>query len=115
MELIILLALGVLFTGVSMSVAALSVGKVHIEGWGESVRQKRGGVKNIIDVPMIEIMAKLLNKFTADKRILVSINLVMVIFAIVVEATSGKISISNSIYHSHYGNNLISLGRQFAA
>lgn len=73
-----------------MSVAALSVGKVHIEGWGESVRQKRGGVKNIIDVPMIEIMAKLLNKFTADKRILVSINLVMVIFAIVVEATSGK-------------------------
>lgn len=90
MELSILLALGVLFTGVAMTVIALGTGNEKVWTWRTSVRQKRGTANNATGAETANLIAKLLNKFIANRRMWVGVNLAIVILTMVFGATSGK-------------------------
>ena len=80
MELSVLLALGILFIGIAMSVTVLGQGNINIDSWRASVGKKRGQVQ----------IAKPLHKFIVNKRMLVGVNLALLMLTLVVGVASGR-------------------------
>ena len=87
MEINIILALGILFIGISTGVLALNFYKPEKGPLNIQAKNATADLKKSL---MVETTVKILDKAFSDKRILVGINLVVLILALIVEKVTAQ-------------------------